>query len=223
MAQALGMEAPPAGRLSTSNDRSDQSRWSQKPFATQIPDHFFLRAPPQLERNFPMNKTLIRQAQLMQARAEQLGLPVVVDQIFELMAAAEGFRNAHAWRAALDKREPAALVQECPDESGSDYKLVNGRGIWLSIGAFSVHPYLTDEGVVVDVYARGCEDGDAAASTWALTTDAEDAMLEHAEIDADTVAAWAQAQKSQDFHDATADRRCALIREFVQRAQVVAG
>ena len=91
------------------------------------------------------------------------------------------------------------------------------------MGAFSVHPFLTDEGVAVEIYAPGTEDGQPMSAAHALTADAEAEMLEHADVDLDTVAAWVLAQKSQDFHAANANKRCALIREFIEHSQVTAG
>ena len=129
-----------------------------------------------------MKKEMRRAATRMLARATELGLttkdgkPVVIDLMEELLAAKEGFRNAHAYRVALDKREAPVLVQECPDESGSDFCLVSGRGFWATMGLFSVHPYLTDEGIVIDVYGKKAEGEESIASTYAFTADAEEAI-----------------------------------------------
>jgi hypothetical protein len=129
-----------------------------------------------------MKKEMRREATRMLARAAELGLtmkdgkPVVLDLMEELLAAKEGFRNAHAYRAALDSREAPVLVQECPDESGCDFCLVEGRGFWASMGLFSVHPYLTDEGIVIDVYGKKAESEESIASAYAFTADAEEAI-----------------------------------------------
>ena len=77
----------------------------------------------------------------------------------------------------LNERDPAALEQENPDESGNDYKLVNGRSCWISMGAFSVYAKLTDEGIVVDIYPYKAE-FEALASTYAFNSDAEAAYCE---------------------------------------------
>lgn len=152
-------------------------------------------------------KEFRRTAEKMHARALALGLttksgsPVVIDLMEELLAANMGFRNAHAARAHLSKggpMEPPALEQENPHESGSDYVLVNGRSCWLTMGVFSVNPYLTDEGIVVDVFANGAE-SEAIGSTWALFSDAEEELVSDLDIDVDEAEAWARSQGCKHF------------------------
>mgnify|MGYP005750692259 CR=1 FL=1 len=169
-----------------------------------------------------MNKDVRRMAQRMLRRAQELGLltkegkPLVVDLMEELVAAGEGYRNAHAYRDALSRREPPSLVLEHPDEAGSDFKLVHGRGCWLTMGPFSVHPYLTDEGVVVDVYAKGAED-ETIASTWAHNNDAEDAYCDWTGIDIEDVAQWAQAQGVKDFDQLSSEQRLSWMKRYHER------
>lgn len=128
-----------------------------------------------------MNNDLNRRAKKMLTRANALGLvskagsALAVDVMEELVAAAEGYRNAHAYRAALKDREPPALEQEYPDEAGNDYKLVLGTGCWIAMGKFSVHPYLTRDGIVVDIHPRGASQKDLATVT-ASTEAAEEAL-----------------------------------------------
>lgn len=168
-----------------------------------------------------MNKELRRAAQRMLERARSLGLttregqPVVIDLMEELLAAGQGFRNAHAWRAALARREPPALVQENPDEAGSDFKLVRGRGCWISMGAFSVHPYLTDEGVVVDIYAKSAED-ESLASTYAFDSDAEAAFCEHHGMDLNEALEWAQGSTGSALESASSSQRMKWLRRYVE-------
>jgi len=169
-------------------------------------------------------KNLTSDAQKMLKRAQALGLqpkdgkPLVLDHVYELIAAANGYRNQHAYRAALANREPAFLEQENPDEAGSDYRLVSGRGCWISMGAFSVHPYLTDEGVVVDVYPHKAE-FDCIASTYAFTTDAEGAYCEHEEIEMDEALSWAAAQGVTNWAEQEQAVRMEWLRRFVQSVQ----
>lgn len=171
-----------------------------------------------------MKNSLTPQARRMLRRAQELGLksadgsPLVLDQMTELLAAAEGFRNVHAYVAALARRDSPALEQECPEESNCDYRLVQGKGCWLTMGAFSVHPYLTDEGVVVDVYAKGAEDG-SIASTWAMTQDAEAALCEWADVDIEDVAAWALTQGVSAFDALEPLARFDWVRRFAEHRQ----
>jgi hypothetical protein len=125
-----------------------------------------------------MTKNLSGLARKMCTRAKELGLvsatgaPLTVDVMRELIAAGEGYRNAHAYRAALAGQERPALEQEYPDEAGNDYKLVSGTGCWIAMGKFSVHPYLTSDGVCVDIFPRGASQEDLA-SVQALNADAQ--------------------------------------------------
>lgn len=169
-------------------------------------------------------KNLTSDAQKMLKRAQALGLqskdgkPLALDHVYELIAAANGYRNQHAYRAALAKREPAVLEQENPDEAGSDYKLVNGRGCWISMGAFSVHPYLTDEGVVVDVYPHKAE-FESIASTYAFNSDAEAAYCEHEDVDFDDALAWALEQGAGDWDNQEPAARMEWLRRYVASKQ----
>ena len=67
---------------------------------------------------------------------------------------------------------------DLPDDDFQGYKLVDGRA-WFTVGKFAVKIALTDEGIVVDVYANGKELDDALASCWALESDipGEDEVL----------------------------------------------
>lgn len=168
-----------------------------------------------------MSKEMKRAAQRMLARAAELGLvtkdgkPVVVDLMEELLAASAGHRNAHTYRSHLARCEPAALEQEHPDEAPCDYKLVNGRGCWISMGAFSVHPYLTDEGVVVDVYAKGAEN-DSIASTYAFDTDALESYCEDQDIDFDEAVQWACGMGAGNFPALSAAEQLAWLQRYAQ-------
>ena len=147
-----------------------------------------------------MKKEQRKVAQRVLARANELGLKsangsaLEIGQIEELLAAQAGYRNRHAHQAALRSCEAPALVQENPQEANNDYKLVSGKGVWIQMGAFSVHPYLTDEGVVVDVYAGGAE-MDSITSTYAFDSDAEEQVLEYFGLELEEVEEWAAEHK----------------------------
>lgn len=170
-----------------------------------------------------MNKEFRRAAERMLARATALGLttktgaPAVVDLMEELLAASQGYRNAHAARAALAK-------QDTPETAASSslkerhLTLAPGQDCWLTLGAFVVHPNLTDEGIVVDVYAKGATD-ETIASTWAMQDDAEAALCEQECIDLDDVADWASQQGQANFDSCSLAERWALLEQFVQSQQ----
>lgn len=52
---------------------------------------------------------------------------------------------------------------------------------WITIKNFSVYVVKTDEGIVVDIYAKGCEDCDTLASTYAFDTEAADMQEDNEE------------------------------------------
>ncbi len=45
---------------------------------------------------------------------------------------------------------------------------------WVGVKNFSINIIKTDEGVVIDVHARGCEDCNALVSTYAFDSEAEE-------------------------------------------------
>lgn len=170
-----------------------------------------------------MTKELRKSALRMLARANSLGLvsktgaPLVVDQIEELIAADHGYRNVHAYKAALASRETPALVQEHPDEAGNDYKLIAGKGVWVKMGRFSVHPYLTDTGVVVDIHTAFAQD-EILDTASASDLDLEDALLEHHGLDKpsklEEFEAWLETTEDKNYDDETLQSRLALIEKF---------
>ena len=55
-----------------------------------------------------------------------------------------------------------------------DYELPAGQtSVWVGVDGFSVYIQRTDEGVVVDIYAKAREMDEAIASTWAHVNDLE--------------------------------------------------
>lgn len=64
-----------------------------------------------------------------------------------------------------------------PNEE-EDWTLAPKHNLWLTVDNFSVHIVRTDEGIVVDVYAKGCEMDDTLATTYAFTNDAQNTIDE---------------------------------------------
>lgn len=54
----------------------------------------------------------------------------------------------------------------------------NAESTWISVKDFSIYIKKTDEGVVVDVYARGYEDCNSIASTYAFDSEAKEMQEE---------------------------------------------
>lgn len=75
---------------------------------------------------------------------------------------------------------PAAPVI-VPD--GEDFKanLERNQSVWLGVADASLYIKRTDEGIVVDIYAKGAEDGECLASTYVfdseLTPDVDEAVV----------------------------------------------
>lgn len=168
-----------------------------------------------------MNKDIRSAALRMLTRANALGLTtksgteVVVDLMEELLAASQGYRNVHAYRAALAKQEVASPdAAEVPGQL--DIAVAAGQDCWLTMGAFVVHPNLTDEGIVVDVFATGAVD-ESIASTWATQEDAEVALGEAAGIDPDEAEDYIAAKTEHGF--AVPAVRWALLQEFIALRQ----
>lgn len=164
-----------------------------------------------------MNKDIRSAALRMLTRANALGLTtksgtdVVVDLMEELLAASEGYRNVHAYRAALAKQEAAAPnANQVPGQL--DITVAAGQDCWLTMGAFVVHPNLTDEGIVVDVFATGAV-VESIASTWATQEDAEVALGEAAGIDPDKAEEYIAAKTERGL--ASPAERWALLQEVI--------
>ena len=60
----------------------------------------------------------------------------------------------------------------------------NADSTWVGVKDFSIYIKKTDEGVVVDIYARGYEDCDSLASTYAFDSEADE-MREEVEEEED--------------------------------------
>lgn len=58
-----------------------------------------------------------------------------------------------------------------------DYGLAEG-GLWLGVKNFSIRVVQTDEGVVVDIYALGCENDSPLSGTYAFDQEAKDTIAE---------------------------------------------
>lgn len=142
-----------------------------------------------------------KNAEKMLARATQLGLqdskgnPVVIDQVSELEAARQGFRNLHACKSALAQEGDAVLDAT----SSNEYVLKQGADdVWIHMGPFKIRLYFTDEGMVTDIYAVGA-DSETIASTYAANTETVDAVAAELDVDLDDVAEWVGLHYRRNF------------------------
>ena len=80
-----------------------------------------------------------------------------------------------------------SLIKEA--SSDNDYFLPDDEiSCWITVKNLSVYIVRTDEGVSVDIFAKGAEAGESIAGTWALDTEADDdekamGMLKNCEHD----------------------------------------
>lgn len=176
-----------------------------------------------------MKSNLRKDALRMLARANELGLvtksgtPLAVDQLEELLAAKAGYRNAHAYKAALESREAPALEQELPDESGSDYKLVSGTGVWIRMNQYLVHAFVREDDLSVSVYpgdAGQNEVKDLYVHDWEVEAE----LLKAAEID-DAVPMeifrnWVRSEYKKDFDSLTSMLRCAALLSYQKKSDL---
>lgn len=79
----------------------------------------------------------------------------------------------------MTTRKRIRLHEETDAEMASD-----AESTWIGVKDFSVYIVKTDEGVVVDIYARGYEDCESLASTYAFDAEAEE-MREEKDLEVD--------------------------------------
>lgn len=81
-----------------------------------------------------------------------------------------------------DKAPSAPKITAENVETG-DYvaNLAKNESLWLTVGNASLYIKRTDEGVVVDIYGKGREDGESVASTYAFDAELEEDSQEDAE------------------------------------------
>jgi thiol-disulfide isomerase/thioredoxin len=72
--------------------------------------------------------------------------------------------------------EPVILYEE------TDAQLADAaENTWVYAKNFAIYIIKTDEGVVVDIYAKGCEDCDSLGSTYAFDDEAKEIQAEYDE------------------------------------------
>lgn len=76
-------------------------------------------------------------------------------------------------------RKRIRLHEETDAEMARD-----AESTWIGVKDFSIYIVKTDEGVVVDIYARGYEDCESLASTYAFDAEVEE-MREEDDLEVD--------------------------------------
>lgn len=80
------------------------------------------------------------------------------------------FNALESMERQLAKVKAGVLQLDKNDKNaGSDYTLKRGEKVWLTVKErFSISVHETDEGVVVDIFARGHEDEGSIGSAYAF-------------------------------------------------------
>lgn len=79
----------------------------------------------------------------------------------------------------MTKKRVPVLDEETDAELAS-----SAESTWIGVKDFSVYIKKTDEGVVVDIYAKGYEDCEALTSTYAFDSEAEE-LREEKDLEVD--------------------------------------
>jgi hypothetical protein len=113
--------------------------------------------------------------------AQGLAKPMPLGHAYDVLSRMNGLKDFNSLAVALARAEPStkSLEQVTELDGSVDYRMAAGdelTRLWIEVGAFSVYINRTGEGVIVDLFATGCEDEGAiggAALEWA---DAEEVM-----------------------------------------------
>ncbi len=109
-------------------------------------------------------------ARIAKAYLKTLGIDLKHTQALELIARLHGYTDNQAMQADPRFRDAPVLRADACDE----YTLVASKqsSVWVTVENISVYIKKDDEGVAVDLFPTGQEDGESLAGTWALYQDA---------------------------------------------------
>jgi hypothetical protein len=101
-------------------------------------------------------------AKIAQTYLKSQGLALSHSQSLELVARLHGYASWHALEADIRFKDAPALKPI----SSNEYELgEKERSAWIGVANISVSVTRTDEGVAVDLYAKGCEDDSLAGTS----------------------------------------------------------
>lgn len=114
---------------------------------------------------------------LLKAFFKEQGIAVTHSQALEAVARLHGYPNWQVMQADARFADAPALTPV----SSNEYELrPNERSAWIGVQGISVHVAQTDEGVIVDMYAKGHEDNALVGTALFFHEAAESAVEEHA-------------------------------------------
>jgi hypothetical protein len=113
--------------------------------------------------------------------AQDLVNPMPLGHAYDTLSRMMGLKDFNSLSAMLTGAEPSTESREQTTElDGSvDYRMAEGdefTRLWIEVGAFSVYVNRTHEGVIVDLFATGCEDENSLGSLALEWVDAEEVM-----------------------------------------------
>lgn len=144
------------------------------------------------------------------------GIDLQHTKALEAVARMCGHSNWQSMRARLvqDNAEPPLLRQQ----SASEYRFVGKKSerVWIEINGVSIYAGRADEGVFVDLFPKGCEADNAAASTYLLFEDALAARAEQEDVDLDSVAEWVGLHYGRNFDAEPTEKRMEWLERYLE-------
>lgn len=145
------------------------------------------------------------------------GIEIKHTAALEALARVSGFTDWQAMAASQKKTENAEQLLLVPDEDGEGGYTFVPQGqrtrVWVRVGNVSVYFGPSDEGVAVDLFAAGAEDGESLATTYLLYQEALADLCENVGVDIEDVAAWFELTGG-NFEELLFEQKSKLVRDF---------
>ncbi len=156
-------------------------------------------------------------AGILRAYLKTLGIELKHTAALEAVARTAGYTDWQSMAADMKSRgneEPALLRQD----SATEYTFVGNakQRVWVTVGNVSAYLGPTDEGVVVDLFAKGNEDGEADASTYLFYSEALDAVLERHGVSRDDVAEWVGLHYRKNFEAESPEAQLDWVNRYAE-------
>lgn len=156
-------------------------------------------------------------AGILRAYLKTLGIELKHTAALEAVARTQGYTDWQSMAADVKAKaaEPEALLRK---DSPCEYTFV-GQGterVWVTVGNISAYIGPTDEGVVVDLFAKGDEDGEAAASTYLHYSEALEAVLEREGVSYEDVAEWVGLHYRKNFDAESPAEQLDWVNRYVE-------
>lgn len=157
-------------------------------------------------------------AGILRSFLKELGVEIKHMAALEAVARVNGFSDLQAMTAAQKKEPLDGEAQLVLDADGEGYTFVGSKErqrVWITIGSISAYIGPSDEGVIVDLFAKGAEDSSSLTSTYLHFQEAMDELCTSLEVEEEAVATWF----GSTFSEQTAARKAELVKEFAKRRE----